>query len=659
VQHAIDAGKRQELWMKIILGVFAAGLYANTLANRFAIDDLMVIQINRFTRQGLAGIPKMLTTLYWAGASDRNIGVYRPLPLIGFAAQWQFFRDTPMAYHIVSVLLYVLTILLLFRTLRELLSSYSPLVAFVAALIFAAHPVHTEVVANIKSQDELLCFIFALSTVWFILKNVQSPSPANVYFACGCFCLSLLAKESALVFLGAIPLMLYFFRDLKPKALVRATAPLVAVAVLWFALHQWVVHGNGPLLLASTRDENSLVGAKTFVEREATAIYMMGRYLRLLAFPHPLSYDYSYNEIPIISFADAKAAVSLLVCAALGVVAVRGLKKKSFVSFGILFFFISISMTSNLIVLIGATMAERFLYVPSLGFCIIVTYCWIRFLAVPDGIGTSLGWTSLRFLPVYLLISLYAYKTYTRNADWHDNLSLFTADVRSSPGSARAHFNAGSEIVDRLVLPNRGQDDDTRKSVLRVAIGELETAVKIDSTAFVYRVKLAYAYMYDDSYAKAAEQASIAVGISATDAKAYFVLGAADYSLGKYDDAIKYLTIAIDKGLNDEGTWNYLGGAYSSTNDFEKARDCFEKALRVNPQSVYANKNLGIAYGNLHQLDKALEVFKRALDANPSDPELNQLVGMAYEQRGDTANARRYYGLARPSSGRQSQHSHP
>src|SRR4029077_9582874 len=158
-----------------------------------------------------------------------------------------------------------------------------------------------------------------------------------------------------------------------------------------------------------------------------------------------------------------------------------------------------------------------------------------------------------------------------------------------------------------------------------------ETAVKIDSTAFPYRVKLAYAYMYDDNYVKAAEQASIAIGISTTDAAAYFVLGAADYSLGKYDDAIKYLTIATDKGLNDEGTWNYLGGAYSSTNDFEKARDCFEKALRANPQSVYASKNLGIAYGKLHQLDKALEAFKRALDANPSDPELNRLVVMTYE----------------------------
>ena len=134
--HAPPEGKSLDLRMMVVLGVLAAGLYANTFANRFAIDDLMVIQINKFTRQGLAGIPTILTTPYWAGAWSRNIGVYRPLSLVGLAAQWQFFGDVPTGYHIVSVLLYVLTILLLFLTLRALLSGHSPFVAFVTALIF-------------------------------------------------------------------------------------------------------------------------------------------------------------------------------------------------------------------------------------------------------------------------------------------------------------------------------------------------------------------------------------------------------------------------------------------------------------------------------------------------------------------------------------------
>ena len=634
----MDAGNPR--WIRI-------GADANTLGHGFAFDDLVVVQSNKFTHQGLAGIPKMLTTFYWAGYWDYNTGLYRPLSLIGFAAQWQFFDDAAGWYHLVSVLLYVITILLLFRTLRALLSGYSPVVAFVASLIFAAHPTHTEVVANIKSQDELLCFIFALLTVQAIISDIDRASRGSVVFACACFFLALLAKEGALVFLGAIPLMLYFFRGMDWRAIARKMAPLVTVSIVWFALHQWVTHHNAPPIHAYTLDDNLLVGAGSFVDREATALYIMGRYLLLLIFPHPLSYDYSYNEIPIVSIASAKAIVPLLACAALAVIAIKGLKKKSLLSFGILFFFITISMTSNLFVLIGATMADRFLYVPSLGFCIILACFWIRIFDVPSGKTAWLGFANPRFIPVCLVLAPYSYKTYTRNVDWHDNVSLFMTDVRSSPGSARAHYNAGTEMLDRFVLPNTDGNADARKSALRVAISELETAVKIDSTPFLFRLNLASAYMHDDNYAKAAEQALAAMRISGTDPKPYAILGSADYSLGKYEDAIKYLTIATDKGLSDAGTWNYLGGAYSSTGNFEKAKDCFEIALRVNPQSLDAYKNLGSAYGNMRQFDKALEVFKKGLALSPSDPQLNQLTGMAYEKLGDAVAAQRYYGLAR------------
>lgn len=632
--------------MPIILGVFALALYANTLGHRFAFDDAVVVQGNRFTQQGFAGIPRMLSTFYWAGHWDYNTGLYRPLSLIGFAIQWQFFKDAAGWYHVVSVLLYATTILLLFSTLRRLLSNYSPVVAFVASLLFAAHPTHTEVVANIKSQDELLCFIFALLTIRFILRNIQRASRANVCWAGACFFLALLAKEGALVFLGAIPLMLYFFRDLDAKAIVRAMVPLVVVGVLWFALHEWVILGNSPPTHAYNLDDNSLVAAGTFLEREATAFSMMGRYLLLLVFPHPLSYDYSYNEIPIVSFASAKAFVPFLVCAALALFAIRELKKKSLVSFGILFFFITISMTSNLIILIGATMADRFLYVPSLGFCLVLTYVWIHVLEWSGGKASSLGLASPGLFPVYLVLALYSYMTYTRNMDWYDDLSLFMTDVRASPGSARAHYNAGTEMLDRFVLPNRDGDAETRTRALRVVIAELDTAVRIDSAAFLYRLNLATAYMYDGNYVRAAEHASIAIRISDADPRPYSILGSADYSLGKYEDAIKYLTIATEKGLNDASTWNYLGGAYSGTNDFEKARESFEKALQVDPQSMDAYKNLGTAYGNLNRPDKALEVFKRGLAVNPSDPQLNQLMGMTYEKLGDAAEAHRYYGLA-------------
>src|SRR6185312_350644 len=177
--RAADAGARRERSMQIVLGVLTFALYANTLGASFALDDLNVIQQNTFTHLGLAGIPKMLTSFYWAGYWNYNTGLYRPLSLIGFAIQWQFFKDAAGWYHAVSVLLYVTTILLLFGTLRTLLSKHSPALAFVVSLIFAAHPAHTEVVANIKSQDELLCLIFALLSLRFVLRDDQRPSRTN------------------------------------------------------------------------------------------------------------------------------------------------------------------------------------------------------------------------------------------------------------------------------------------------------------------------------------------------------------------------------------------------------------------------------------------------------------------------------------------------
>lgn len=323
-------------------------------------------------------------------------------------------------------------------------------------------------------------------------------------------------------------------------------APLVAVSALWFALHQWATHTNAPPLHAYSLDDNSLVGAKTFFDREATALYMMGKYLLRLVFPHPLSYDYSYNEIPLTSFASAKVIVSLLVCAALGVIAIRELKKKSLLSFGILFFFITISMTSNLIVLIGATMADRFLYVPSLGFCLVVVYLWIHFLDMPIGNPASLGFTSAKYVPIYILLALYSYKTATRNVDWHDNLSLFTADVRSSPGSARAHYNAGTEMLIRFVVPNPDKNADTRKNAIRAVIGELETAVAIDSTAFLYHLNLASAYGFDDNFTKSAEQASTAIGISDADPRPFVVLGSAYGNLKQLDKALEVFKRGLD-----------------------------------------------------------------------------------------------------------------
>ena len=150
--------------LKIILGCIVAALglllYVNTFHHNYCLDDVAVIKANKFTQQGLAGIPTLLHTFYWQGYWTANAGLYRPLSMILFAVEWQFFPASPHIYHMVNVLLYALMGYLLFTFLTKLFPKVNLIFPFIISLLFMAHPIHIEVVANIKSADEILAFIF-------------------------------------------------------------------------------------------------------------------------------------------------------------------------------------------------------------------------------------------------------------------------------------------------------------------------------------------------------------------------------------------------------------------------------------------------------------------------------------------------------------------
>src|ERR1700733_11899449 len=145
--------------LKLILGIIAALfgfiLYASTIGHDYCLDDVAVIKSNSFTQMGVSGIPTLLRTYYWQGSCNINAGLYRPLSMILFAIEWQFFPNAPHVYHFVNVLLHALIGYLLFSLLTKLFAKTNLVFPFIVTLLFLAHPIHTEVVANIKSADEL------------------------------------------------------------------------------------------------------------------------------------------------------------------------------------------------------------------------------------------------------------------------------------------------------------------------------------------------------------------------------------------------------------------------------------------------------------------------------------------------------------------------
>jgi hypothetical protein len=189
--------RKQRLILALIVGIFGFLLYSNTLTHDYVLDDFSVIKENNIVRQGIKAIPEIFRTSYRQGYLSLNDGTYRPLSLAMFAVEWNFFPNTPAVSHFVNVLLYGITGFLLFIILCKLFASslrlsHSPLstsppaslqnemgdgsevLAFIASLLFIAHPLHVEVVANIKSRDEILCFLFVLCSFLSVFHFLET-----------------------------------------------------------------------------------------------------------------------------------------------------------------------------------------------------------------------------------------------------------------------------------------------------------------------------------------------------------------------------------------------------------------------------------------------------------------------------------------------------
>jgi protein O-mannosyl-transferase len=299
-------------------------LYGNTLSHSYALDDDFVSKGNSFVKQGFQGIPAIFSRGFFYGFNQRNDQAYRPIPLLTTAVEVGFWGENPQTHHFFNVFYYALACLLLFFVLKRIFSQYPVIIPFLIVLVFTAHPVHTEDVANIKSRDEILNFLFLQGLLLTLFRFIDTNKKGFLGLSLLFFFLATLTKEGAITFLGLIPLFIYFFSTVSWKRILTILIPFVAVAGLYFVLRLSVLDAV-TFKEKLTLINNSLLSAVNPYDRLATAILVQGKYLLLLFFPHPLSYDYSYNQIPVVTFFNPWVLLTLLVFIALTVYAILGI----------------------------------------------------------------------------------------------------------------------------------------------------------------------------------------------------------------------------------------------------------------------------------------------------------------------------------------------
>ncbi|MCD4678982.1 MAG: tetratricopeptide repeat protein [Bacteroidales bacterium] len=598
------------MWSFIIF-ILAFLLYANTITHDYVLDDHSLLKDNWITKQGIDGIPTLLKTSYRFGVNRLTDGLYRPLSLVMFAIEWQISPDTPALNHFLNILFYALSCVLLLTFLRNLFGKLNSLLPVLITLLWMAHPIHTEVVANIKSRDEIMSVFFLLiACIWFIayLKKKQLRYILGASIA---FFLGLTSKEGIITMLVIFPLMGWYFTGTKSRSNIKASLLMVIPAAIYLLIRHAVLReytqlSNIPLV------DNLLVAAPDFPTRMATSIYILGKYFLLMLFPVQLVSDYSYNQIPIVGWGNPLVMLSFLLYVGAIVYSFLNIRKKSVLVFGILFFLVTFSIYSNIFVLIGSSFGERFLYLPLLGFVIILS-CLLKKIfggRVKKETYTAMSQMFSRHKTLWIILSciivLYSIKTVTRNSEWKNEWTLFSADIDRSPNSAHLRYYWG------LSLKNKAKEQSTTEGynkIMQNAVKEFETALSI----------------YPE-YSECYHQLGLA----------FFRLGDNDKSLENYNKAVKL-------SPNEAVFYSNMGIIYFQRKAYDKALDIYNKAIAINPNYTDAHMNMGSIYGILGDYNKSLYHLKKALEYDPHNASINYYMALTYQNMKNPEMADKYF----------------
>lgn len=664
------------IWAPVLLFFLAFLIYANSIPNQYALDDAIVLTQNDYTQKGLSGIAEILSTDAFEAFFDEKKelvagGRYRPLSIVTFALEYQFFGLNPEISHFLNVLLFALCGLLLYKVLQNLFpesrsGAWYLALPFWVTLIFVVHPIHTEVVANIKGRDEILALLLALGSLNLALKAVDKQSLIHAFASGGCFFLALLAKESALPFLLLVPLAIYTFREKGLKAAALPSGIIFLFFLAYIGLRASVV---GLSAGAPTQEilNDPFVGA-SFTEQIATAFKVMGLYIGKLINPWPLSHDYYFNQIPVVGFSDPLAIASLLLYLGLAALAIKGLIDRKPYGFALAFYLGTLFIVSNLLLSIGTTMGERFLFIPSIGFFLAlllgVQHAFQRFGKAKNPQRTIL-------IGVGLLAVAYSGMTIARNPVWYDNLTLFTTDAETSPNSAKVRTSAGGALVEAADSLPSGRE---KTQYYQEAIGHLDAAVRIypsHGQAWLLRGNAQFGLgQYKNALASFDQVKQLRPGMKeawqnsavvASKAK-LFPQAAENYRrLAEYEP--NNALVWYSRGLNfeeagipdsalfayhraldlDPQSWETMGkmalvyGRYKG--DLANAVLFGEKALEAGSGAEWIFENLGIAHAMKGNAAEAIRVFQNGLKSNPASAKLHLNLGITYANLGDSTQS--------------------
>ena len=611
----------------LILAVLGFVFYVNTIGNGSAFDDKLVITNNEYVQSGFSGIPKILTSETYSSFSEKQHsgnplagGRYRPLSVVTFAIEQQFFGTNDITAssqkidpdyfkklktkqesdmhprHAVNMLLYVLLVVVLLYLFRTTIFPDKPMAAFFSALFFLIHPIHTEVVANVKSCDEILSLLFIALTLLLAFRFEDLKKYKDRILAVLCFFLALLSKEYAMVMIILLPMMLLVFRGYGLKKAFTSILPYLVPLAAYFALRVASVSAasesagdeimNNPYLFASVSG------------KWATILLVLLKYLQLLFCPNHLSADYSYNQIPYTTFADPVVWASILIYGGIILSGVYLLKKRHPLAIAITFYLLFLALVCNVFVNIGAPMGERLVFHSSVGIALALGWMANRLWENRSGKVVSIAVTAC-------IVVLSGYKTVSRNRDWASDATLFLQDVKTCPNSIITNCNAGAAMLDKA---DAATDTIEKRHDLDIGVGFLNKAISMHPHYMLAYLNRGIIYLRKNEFDHALADCDTVM----------------EYQ--PQNPAISYLSYTISDHFFKQGM------SFGQKGQPEEALKNFKKAAIAMPTDPDIWYNVGYAYYTANQPDSAYRYFARTLSIKPTHPQARNMMNLMHKK---------------------------
>jgi Tfp pilus assembly protein PilF len=538
-----ESWKILAIWF--ILLILGFSVYVNALNGYFVWDDEILVQRNMAIR-GLSGIPNLFTQDMSGNRQDvYSYGFYRPLVMAVYAIGYSFSGLDVQVYHFINILMHILTTLSICFLVYLLFGNY--LTALLCGLLFLIHPVHVEAVTYISGLADPLSAFFILWSFIFYIEYLKSGRKLLYIFLLISYILALFSKENSLIF--PVILLLYHWA-FKVKYKIKQFFPILLLVLLYLFFR-----AN---FLKSTLPHTDIMQWMHLLKRIPGFLAAIINYLRILFLPFDLHMEYGNK---LFHFLDLRVIIGTMFSIGLLVYAFLKRNKNALFFFSVFWFFITLLPCSSIYPINAFYMAEHWLYLPSIGFFIIIS----------KGLTDLYEHKKLKPLGIILILALstaYSYLTIKQNNYWEDPLNFYKTTLRYAPRSARIYNNLG-----RL-------------------------------------------YYYSGKYNQAAEMYKDAIKFGPKESHIYNNLGLVYESLNNPKEAIEAFKKAIEMNPEYSLAYNNLGAYYERLGRYNETIYMCKKAVEIDPSYSQAYYNLALAYFRIRQYQLAIEYCDKALKLN-------------------------------------------